>query len=147
LVDQSCQVSQKLYLDFEDQKVKRESAYLVNFYEEANRISVSNSANQQGGRHTSAGAVAGAAASHRDNQNPPMNQQAFRLMYSPKSCILTAHFICFNPFHLTDQNRRASAQLNALSNQNGGVNQQEYLSFLKKYTVEKRRLAYLNFLE
>jgi hypothetical protein len=100
-MDRSCRVSQKLFIEFEELQVKKESTYLVNFFEAANRCSIHN-AGQTGGRTASSGAVAGAAAAHRDNQNPPMNQQAFRLMYSPKSHIMTAHFISFNPFNIAE---------------------------------------------
>lgn len=108
LVDHSCQVSQKLFLEFEDLPVKKESTYLINFFEVANVCSINMGSHPHGGRHAPSGAIAGAAAAHRDNHNPPMNQQAFRLMYSPKSRIMTAHFICFNPFNLTELRQRAS---------------------------------------
>lgn len=38
--DQACLLAQKLFIDFEDQKVKRESTYLVNFFEEANKLAI-----------------------------------------------------------------------------------------------------------
>ena len=74
-----------------------------------------------------------------------MNQQAFRLMYSPKSCIMTAHFIAFNPFNLAEVKVKHSGLNHSTSNfpsPNGSVNEQEYLKFLKSYTIQRQREFY-----
>ena len=69
-------------------------------------------------------------------------------MYSPKSRIMTAHFICFNPFNLTEPRQRASTQpSSAFPNPNGGVNSQEDLSFLKAYTIQRKSTFYPNEVE
>ena len=71
LTDHSCQVSQKLFLEFEELNIKKETTYLINFFEAANKCSNSSASHQQGGKSAT---IAGAAAAHKDNHNPAMNQ-------------------------------------------------------------------------
>ena len=59
-------------------------------------------------------------------------------MYSPKSAIMTAHFISFNPFSLTEPRQKSSSSAGNLPNPSGGANAQEYLSYLKAYTVKRK---------
>lgn len=70
LMDHSCQVAQKLFLEFEELNVKKETTYLVNFFEAANKCTEQSAYQAQGGKSSN---VAGAAAAHKDNFNPPMN--------------------------------------------------------------------------
>ena len=65
-------------------------------------------------------------------------------MYSPQSCIMTAHFVTLNPFSLAEQRRKDGvyvAQSNFPS-ANGGINDQEHLHFLKSYTVQEKQRFY-----
>lgn len=53
--DHGCKVSQKLFLEFEEHAVKKESQYLINFYEASNRSSVLTAGGQMGGRPNQGG--------------------------------------------------------------------------------------------
>ena len=114
--------------------MKNESVYLTNFYGAANKCSVNSVANAQAGIRNHGGgghAATGAAAANKD---PLINLQAFRLMYSPVSKIITVHFIVLNPFNLSDIKARKDGQALAacpFPSANGDVNSQEKLNELK----------------
>jgi hypothetical protein len=105
---------------------------LTNFYGAANQCSVNSVANAQAGiRNHGGGGPTGAAAANKD---PLINLQAFRLMYSPLSKIITVHFIVLNPFNLSDIKARKDGQASTacpFPSANGDVNSQEKLSELK----------------
>lgn len=59
--------------------------------------------------------LSGAAAQNRDNVNPILMNVAFRLLYSPKSCILTVHFVSFNPYTFSTLDPKQKQQLPLLT--------------------------------
>ena len=66
-----------------------------------------------------------------------MNQQAYRFMFSPSSKIMTVHNIILNPFSLAENRVRRDGNVQPTSvfpSGNGGVNQQEYITFLRELT-------------
>ena len=117
--------------------------YLANFYKVANTTSIQNHTQAGNDKKANGGNNAtGAAAAKQDHINPNMNLQAYRFMFSPRSKILTIHFIVLNPFVIQEQKKRESTNpvpqnnLNPFPSTNGGINNQEYLEFLKTFTVE-----------
>ena len=71
--------------------------------------------------------------------NPSMNQQAFRFMYSPKSQIMTIHFITLNPFLMNDIKSKKEQPLGPNSQipvAMGDINVQEKLEFLTDITAK-----------
>ena len=146
--DNSCRAAKALFTEFDGQTNKSESLYLANFYKVANTTSIQNHTQGQNGQRSGGGAATGAAAANRDQLNPNMNLQAYRLMFSPRSKIMTVHYIVLNPFQLQEVKRRDTANtlpahaLNPFPSSNGGINSQEYLEFLKTYSTEDASTFY-----
>ena len=74
-----------------------------------------------------------------------MNQQAYRFMFSPSSKIMTVHNIILNPFSLAENRVRRDGNVQPTSvfpSGNGGVNQQEYITFLRELTNRDQKNFY-----
>jgi hypothetical protein len=65
-------------------------------------------------------------------------------MFSPKSKIMTVHNVILNPFNLSENRKRDGniVQMSLFPPANGGVNSQEYLEFMKDYTVKNQNAFY-----
>ncbi len=73
-----------------------------------------------------------------------MNHQAFRLMYSPESKIMTAHMIVLNPFQINEprgKNQGQGPQV-AAPNTQEDVAEQELVATLKAFTTQHQTKFY-----